>query len=79
MRRNVNWPSRKVPSGKMPKYSPIILSTVQSKYGYWNVKISIAPGLNVVVMVASLGVSEETAGELALAGLPPLTTPARYA
>lgn len=63
----------------MPKYAPLVSSIVQSKFGYWIVTISAAPGLNVSVMVAKLGIAPDEAASAALAGLPPLTTPARYA
>lgn len=63
----------------MPKYAPLVSDITQSKFGYWVVTISVAPGLNLPVMVAKLGLSPQQAAETALAGLPPLTTPARYA
>lgn len=70
---------RKVRQSRMPKYAPLVSSIVQSKFGYWIVTISAAPGLNVSVMVAKLGITPAQAADAALAGLPPLTTPARYA
>jgi hypothetical protein len=63
----------------MPTYEPLISSIVQSKYGYWIVTISVAPGLNLPVMVCKLGISPSEAGALALCAVPSSPPPARYA
>lgn len=63
----------------MSKYAPLVSNIRQSRFGYWVVTISVAPGLSVSVMIAKLGITPDEAAALALAGRPPLTTPARYA
>lgn len=62
----------------MPAYDPIVTDVTQSKYGYWVVIISVAPGLNLQLMHAKLGVPPlQAASELAaLAGR--VALPERY-
>lgn len=63
----------------MSKYAPLVSDIRQSKYGYWIVTISVAPGLSVSIMIAKLGITPSEAADLALTGRPLLPTPARYA
>lgn len=51
------------------KYEPIPLDVTQSKYGYWVVTISVAPGLRMQVMTCKLGVTPEEATTSGLASL----------
>lgn len=47
----------------MADYSPIVLDVEMSKYGYWVVTVSVAPGKRVSTMVAKTGVTREEAIE----------------
>lgn len=51
------------------RYEPIPLDVRQSRYGYWIATISVAPGLNLSVMVCKLGISPDEAMLSGLASL----------
>lgn len=62
----------------MAKYSPIVISTRMSDYGYWVVDISASPGRVLSVMICETGITPERAEQLALASqlsLPGGTSP----
>lgn len=46
---------------RQPDYKPVVLGTRQSRYGYWIVTISAAPGFRVEVMCAILGITSKDA------------------
>lgn len=48
-------------------YTPLVIDTRMSDYGYWIVDISVAPGMVVSVMIPVTGITRERAAELALA------------
>lgn len=62
----------------MPLYRPLVKSVIQSKFGYWIVTLSIAPGLNMPVMVCKLGITPEEAAEMALMTAPYHSPPVRW-
>lgn len=64
--------SKREPNAKSMHYSPIVLSTRQSAYGYWIVTISAEPGLRMDVMCAILGITSENAEAMVMAALPTL-------
>lgn len=54
-------------------YKPIVVDVRMSDYGYWVVTISTAPWQRISIMVTSVGITREQAGNdalLALTGIP---------
>lgn len=49
------------------EYAPITTDVRMSQYGYWVVTVSVSPWQRMSVMVAAVGISPDTARELALA------------
>lgn len=49
----------------LKRYKAIAKSTEISRYGYWSVTYSCAPGVDLTVMVATLGITEQQARTLA--------------
>lgn len=56
-----------------PSYSPVIVETRMSDYGYWVVTISTAPWRRLSVMICSVGITREQAATDALAALSGVT------
>lgn len=58
----------------MPKYrlyTPITTHVRMSQYGYWVVTVSVSPWQRMSVMIPQVGISPDTARELALASALP--------
>jgi hypothetical protein len=49
----------------MPKYKSLVKSVRMSQYGYWIVTWSIAPAVDMSIMICKTGISPETAASLA--------------
>jgi len=47
------------------RYKAIRKSVQLSSYGYWSVTYSVAPGIDLSILVATLGVTPDTAETLA--------------
>lgn len=62
----------------MPKYDPLVIDVTQSKYGYWIVTYSVAPGLRMSVMCCKLGVTQQEAVQLVLPSVAATPVPARW-
>lgn len=60
---NSNTTTQSLPgsSVRRPDYKPVVLGVRQSRYGYWIVTISAAPGFRVEVMCAILGITSKDA------------------
>lgn len=50
----------------MQQYKPIVLACEMSDQGYWIVTVSIAPGFRIPVQVATIGITQQRAAELAI-------------
>lgn len=51
----------------MPVYRPLVVASEMGRYGYWIVTVSIAPGYRIPVQVATIGITQQYAAELAIA------------
>lgn len=58
---NTTTQSQQGSSDRRPDYKPVVLGTRQSRYGYWIVTISAAPGFRMEVMCAILGITSKDA------------------
>lgn len=56
-------------SEQLAKYDAVEVNTRLSNTGYWVVEYSVAPGLRLSVMIATLGVSEPEVSALGAATL----------
>lgn len=57
----VNSKSGQGSSASPVQYQPVVLGTRQSRYGYWIVTISRAPGFRMDVVCAILGITSKDA------------------
>lgn len=53
------------------EYAPIAIDVAMSQYGYWVVTLSASPWQRMSVMIPTVGISPDTAVELALASALP--------
>lgn len=61
----------------MASYKPIVMSVEMSRYGYWIVTLSVAPGLRMQVMLCQVGITPDRAAADALATLSGMRTHGR--
>lgn len=59
-------------------YEPIVADVTMSKYGYWVVTYSLAPGLRMQVMIAKVGITRDEAADLGFASVSPTPIPGRW-